>query len=89
LKGFEGRVEVGGRGHVVKVIVGGAELDEGRGGKKLLRIKITTEVDGVRSDYTITFSRHKSRQRGQVVCLRQNQRPWRQGERRREALGAD
>jgi hypothetical protein len=29
----------------------------GRSGKKLLRIKITAEVDGVRSDYTITYSR--------------------------------
>jgi len=38
LKGFEGRVEVGGREHVVKVIGGDAELDEGRGGKKLLKI---------------------------------------------------
>jgi hypothetical protein len=38
LKGFEGRVEVGGREHVVKVIDGDAELDEGRSGKKLLRI---------------------------------------------------
>jgi hypothetical protein len=44
---------------VVKVIGGGTELDEGRSGKKLLRIKITAEVDGVRSDY-ITFSRHEA-----------------------------
>jgi hypothetical protein len=58
LKGFEERVEVGGREHVVKVIDGGAELEEGRSGKKLLRIKITAEVDGVKSDYTITFGRY-------------------------------
>jgi hypothetical protein len=51
------RVEVGGREYVVKVRGGGAEFDVGRSGKKLLRIKITAEVDGVRSDYTITYSR--------------------------------
>jgi len=44
--------------HVVKVIGGGAEFDVGRGGKKLLRIKITAEVDGVKSDYTITYGRY-------------------------------
>jgi hypothetical protein len=58
LKGFEGRVEVGGKEHVVKVIGGGAEFDVGRGGKKLLRLVITAEIDGVTRDYTITFSRH-------------------------------
>jgi hypothetical protein len=57
LEGFEKEVEVNGRKHVVKVLGGGAEFDEGRGGKKLLRIKITAEVDGVRRDYTITYSR--------------------------------
>jgi len=40
---------------VVKVIGGGAGLDVGRGDKKLLRIRITAEVDGVKSDYTITY----------------------------------
>jgi hypothetical protein len=55
LEGFEGRVEVGGRRHVVKVIGGGAELKEGRGGRKLLRIKITAEVDGVRREYVMTY----------------------------------
>jgi hypothetical protein len=44
------------RRHVVKVIDGGA-VEEGRGGKKLLRIRITAEVDDVKSDYTITYSR--------------------------------
>jgi hypothetical protein len=58
LEGFEGVVEVDGRRHVVKVIGGGAEFDEDRGGKKLLRIKITAEVDGVRNDYTITYGRY-------------------------------
>ena len=58
LEGFERRVEVGGREHVVRVIGGGAEFDEGRGGRKLLRIKITAEVNGVRSDYTITYGKY-------------------------------
>jgi hypothetical protein len=48
--------EVGGE-HVVKVLGGGAEFDKGRGGKPLLRIKITAEVDGIKSEYMITFSR--------------------------------
>jgi hypothetical protein len=58
LEGFEKRVEVGGKEHVVKVIGGGAKLEESWSGKKLLRLTITAEVDGVRSDYTITFSRY-------------------------------
>jgi tetratricopeptide (TPR) repeat protein len=58
LKGFDGVVEVDGRRHVVRVIDGGAELEESRRGKKLLRIRITAEVDGVRSDYVITFGRY-------------------------------
>ncbi|AKT33703.1 hypothetical protein PYWP30_00030 [Pyrobaculum sp. WP30] len=49
---------MGGREHVVKVIDGSAEFDVGRGGKILLRIKITAEVDGVRSEYEITFGRY-------------------------------
>jgi nucleotide-binding universal stress UspA family protein len=57
LEGFEKEVEVDGKKYVVKVIGGGAEFDVGRGGRKLLRIKITAEVDGVRSEYAITFSR--------------------------------
>ncbi len=57
LEGFERAVEVGGREHVVRVIDGGAELEESRRGKKLLRIRITAEVDGVEGDYTITFGR--------------------------------
>ena len=56
LKGFERGVEVDGRRHVVKVIDGGA-VEEGRGGRKLLRIKITAEMDGVKSEYTITYGR--------------------------------
>jgi hypothetical protein len=66
LKGFEMEVEVDGRRHKVKAIDGGA-VEEDRGGKKLLRIKITAEVscvegehivDPVVREYTITFSRH-------------------------------
>jgi hypothetical protein len=60
LEGFEGVVEVNGRKHVVKVIGWGAELEESWSGKKLLRIKITAEVDGVEGDYTITFSRRRA-----------------------------
>jgi len=60
LEGFEGVVEVNGRKHVVKVIGWGAELEESRRGKKLLRIRITAEVDGVEGDYTITFSRRRA-----------------------------
>jgi ribosomal protein L12E/L44/L45/RPP1/RPP2 len=57
LKGFEKEFEVNGRTYVVKVI-GGEAVEEGRGGRKLLRIKITAEVDGVRSEYTITYGRY-------------------------------
>jgi hypothetical protein len=58
LKGLEKKVEVNSREHVVKVIGGGAELEESWSGKKLLRLKITAEVDGVRYDYTITYGRY-------------------------------
>jgi hypothetical protein len=58
LEGFEKRVEVGGREYVVKVIGGGAEFDKSEGGKPLLIIRITAEVDGVRREYKITYSRH-------------------------------
>jgi hypothetical protein len=58
LKGFEKEFEVDGKKYVVKVIDGGAEFDEGRGGRKLLRIRITAEVDGVRSEYAITYGRY-------------------------------
>jgi len=57
LRNFEKKVEVDGREHVVKVIGGGAELKEGRGGRKLLRLKITAEVDGVWREYVITYGR--------------------------------
>jgi hypothetical protein len=43
---------------VVKAIDGGAELEEGRSSKTLLSTKITAEVDGVRSEFEITFGRY-------------------------------
>ena len=58
LEGFEGVVEVNGRKHVVKVIGWDAELEESWSGKKLLSIRITAEVDGVRREYTITYGRY-------------------------------
>jgi hypothetical protein len=57
LKGFEMEVEVNGEKYKVKDRDGEA-VKEGRGGRKLLRIKITAEVDGVRREYVITYSRH-------------------------------
>jgi hypothetical protein len=58
LEGFEKEVEVNGVKYKVKVIDGEA-VEEDRGGRKLLRIKITAEVDGVRRDYEITYGRQK------------------------------
>jgi len=55
---FRASVAVEGREHAVKVVGGGAEFDEGRGGRKLLRIRIMAEVDGIRSDYMTTFGRY-------------------------------
>jgi hypothetical protein len=60
LKGFVKEFEVNGRKYVVKVIDGGAEIEESRGGKKFLRIRITAEVDGVRREYVITYSRRRA-----------------------------
>jgi hypothetical protein len=65
LKGFEREVEVDGEKYKVKVI-GGEAVEEDRGGRKLLRIRITAEVgrvegehivDRVVHEYTITYSR--------------------------------
>ncbi len=58
LKGFEVEVEMNGEKYKVKVRDGGAELEISKSGKKLLRIKITAEVDGVRRDFTITYGRY-------------------------------
>jgi hypothetical protein len=49
---------VNGRKHAVKVIGGEAKFEKGSSGRTLLRIKITAEVDGMRSEYTITFGRY-------------------------------
>jgi hypothetical protein len=57
LKGFVKEVEVNGKTYVVKVI-GGEAVEEDRGGRKLLRIRITAEVGGVRSDYVMTYGRY-------------------------------
>jgi len=66
LEGFEKEFEVNGKKYKVKVTSWGAEFDEGRGGRKLLRLKITAEVsrvegehivDRVVREYTITYSR--------------------------------
>jgi hypothetical protein len=54
LKGFAATVD---GGYEVKVIDGGAEIEESWSGKKLLRLRITAEVNGVRDDYTITYIR--------------------------------
>jgi GNAT superfamily N-acetyltransferase len=52
LEGFERKVEVGGKEYVVKVIGGGA-VGEDRGGRKLLRIRITAEVSRVEGEHAI------------------------------------
>jgi hypothetical protein len=66
LKDFEKEVEVDGKKYKVKVI-GGEAVEEDRGGRKLLRIRITAEVgrvegehivDRVVREYTITYSRY-------------------------------
>jgi hypothetical protein len=44
-------------GELLRVIGRGAKLEERQDGEKLLRIRIAAEVDGVRSEYTITYSR--------------------------------
>jgi hypothetical protein len=59
LKGFKKEVEVGGMKHMVKVVGWSTEFEESQSGKLLLRIKITAEVDRVRSEYTITYGRYE------------------------------
>jgi hypothetical protein len=62
VKGRE--VDVGGKRYVVTVLGGGAQTEGGGSGKTLLRITIAADIaekeargDGVRSEYTMTFSR--------------------------------
>jgi hypothetical protein len=50
-------VFVGGRRHVVTVLGGGAQTERSGSGRTLLRIKIIAEIDGVRGEYIMTFSR--------------------------------
>jgi len=68
LEDFEKEVEVNGKKYKVKVI-GGEAVEEDRGGRKLLRIRITAEVGRVEGDhivdrvvreYTITYGRYGS-----------------------------
>ncbi len=59
LKGFEKEFEVDSKKYKVKVIDGEA-VEEDRNGKTLLRIRITADVNGVRSEYVITYSRRGS-----------------------------
>jgi len=87
LKGFEKRVEVGGKEHLVRVIDGDAELEESQDGKKLLRIKIMAEVDGVKSDYTITFGMYGEVNAARGRAQRQGTRG--QGGRRRKTRRRD
>jgi len=54
LEGFEKVVD----GRLVKVIGGGAQSEGGGSGRKLLRIQITAEIGGVRSDYEVTYGRY-------------------------------
>jgi hypothetical protein len=58
LEDFEKEFEVNGKTYVVKVI-GGEAVEEDRGGRKLLRIRITAEVDGVTREYEITYGRYE------------------------------
>ena len=58
LEGFEKRVEVNGEEHTVKVEGWSAELEKGKSGKPLLRIKITAKVDDVLREYAITYGRY-------------------------------
>ncbi len=51
------KVDVGGKRYVVDVLGGGAQTEGGGSGRTLLRIAITAEVGGVRSEYAMTFSR--------------------------------
>ncbi len=39
-------------------VIDGEAVEEDRGGRKLLRVKITAEVGDVRSDYVMTYGRY-------------------------------
>jgi hypothetical protein len=91
LKGFEKEVEVDGKKHVVKVLGGGAEFDEGRSGEPLLRIRITAEVDGVVREYEITFSRRRADNKAVGYAMARTDAPGGKeaGGGRREVFSAD
>jgi hypothetical protein len=89
LESFERKVEVNGKEHLVKVIGWGAEFEKSQSGKKLLKIRITAEVDGVRREYTITFSRYGRTNTVEGFTIARADAPRRQRGRRREVLGAD
>jgi hypothetical protein len=55
------KVDVGGKKYVVTVLGGGAQPERSGSGRTLLRIKITAEIDGVRGEYIMTFSRRGAR----------------------------
>jgi hypothetical protein len=87
LEGFQKKVEVGGRERVVEVTGWGAELEESWSGEFLLRIKITAEVDGVRSEHLDL--RQARRQQDRRTRRGEGQRAGRQRSRRRKVLDAD
>jgi hypothetical protein len=88
LKGFVKEVEVYGSRHKVKVIDGKA-VEEDRDGRKLLRIKITAEVGGVRRVYTITYGRYGRNNAAKGFAYASADAPRRQRGRRREARRRD
>jgi hypothetical protein len=58
LRGFERVVEAGGRRRAVKVVSWSVRLEESLRNRKLLRIKIAAEVDGVRCRLVVAFGRY-------------------------------
>jgi len=56
LRGFEGRVEVGGVGREVRVVEW--RVEESRRGRALLRVEIAAEVDGVGCRFAVAFGRY-------------------------------
>jgi hypothetical protein len=86
LRNFEKEFEVDGEKYKVKVIDGEA-VEEDRGGRKLLRIRITAEVDGARRNYMITYGRYGA---GNAVRgVRRGEGRGRRQEARRRDRGAD
>jgi hypothetical protein len=86
LKGFEKRVGVGGREHLVRVIDGDAELEESQGGKKLLRINGRGRR---RKERLHDYLQQWENQRGWGTSLCQRLGTWGQRGRRRCDRGID